>query len=245
VKKKVKTANTWLKPVLIGLIGLIGLINTNLSASEQTARYITNPRTNRPDCASDVTVKKGGVLILPKAPEWLDFSGGIDITPDGNGVKLNITGGGSYNVQGHIKSKDNSLKITNDGVDNVDLSINGVMGSIVGVKSFGKYDDPVEHVLFTLPTGCIITSYIARLDIPYNGTAPEIQIGVRGIPGMIAPPGDISLQGDVGSISKAMLMTLPQRSPTDIIATYKADGSSEGSLRIIITYLIAEPEAEK
>jgi hypothetical protein len=92
--------------------------------------------------------------------------------------------------------------------------------------------------MFTLPANAVIDEVEVVIDTAFNGTAPQLSVGIVGT--------TAKYMGATGNDLKAAAGTRYVSHPNEpavgtteaIIATYAADSSSAGSARVLVTYSV-------
>lgn len=88
--------------------------------------------------------------------------------------------------------------------------------------------------LFTLPANAVVRKITVYVDTAFNGTTPQVTVGISGTTAKYSAAGDVDLK-TVGAY-----VIVPEQIPAGtteaLIATYTASGSSAGAARIVIEY---------
>lgn len=97
------------------------------------------------------------------------------------------------------------------------------------------FGDSSPKALFTKPANSAVAMIRVIVDTPFNGTAPQLSIGITGITSKYMGTGDVNLkEAGVYEVFPGVAAVVGTEA---LIATYAADTSSAGSARIEIDYV--------
>lgn len=90
--------------------------------------------------------------------------------------------------------------------------------------------------MFTLPANAVIDAVVVIVDTAWNGTTPQVTVGVSGTPAKYTAAADVDLK-TVGEyrINPGLVAN---GSSENLIATYTASGATQGAGRIFVEYSV-------
>lgn len=92
--------------------------------------------------------------------------------------------------------------------------------------------------MFTKPANALVERVKVIIDTPFNGTAPQVSIGISGTTSKYAAASHIDLKAAAGTVFDIDNGLVATGGTEDLIATYTADSSSAGSARLQVIYVI-------
>jgi hypothetical protein len=125
-----------------------------------------------------------------------------------------------------------------DGSGNLDwVDAGGGTDALVHVDTTTiAYNTASPVALFNLPANAVVHEVEVILDTPFNGTSPNMSIGVSGTASKYMGTGDNNLKGT----AKDRYMTHPGEtangSPESLIATLVPSTADTGSVRVLVHY---------
>ena len=92
--------------------------------------------------------------------------------------------------------------------------------------------------LFTKPANALVERIKVIVDTPFDGTNPQLSIGISGTTSKYGAASHIDLTADAGTVFD-LDYGLPATGGTEaLIGTYSGDGSAAGSARIQVIYVV-------
>jgi hypothetical protein len=101
-----------------------------------------------------------------------------------------------------------------------------------------SFGDSATVAMFTMPANAVVTQIDVIIDTPFNGTAPQMSVGVSGTVSKYAGATEIDLKGTAKDVYSIFPGEAPVGTTEDLIITYTADSSSAGSARVIVAYAV-------
>ena len=92
--------------------------------------------------------------------------------------------------------------------------------------------------MFTLPANAVVKKVQVIIDTAFNGTAPQLSIGISGTTSKYMGSGQVDLTAAAGTIFEVDPGVAANGSTENLIATYAAGGASAGAARILVDYVI-------
>lgn len=92
--------------------------------------------------------------------------------------------------------------------------------------------------MFTLPANAVVLRVRLIIDTAFNGTAPQVSIGISGTASKYMAANQNDLKAAAATVFEVTPGLTANGSTEDLIATYAADSSSAGAARIEVDYVI-------
>lgn len=92
--------------------------------------------------------------------------------------------------------------------------------------------------MFTKPANALVERVKVIIDTPFDGTAPQVSIGISGTTSKYAAASHIDLKAAAGTVFDIDNGVVAAGGTEDLIATYTADSSAAGSARVQVIYVI-------
>lgn len=91
---------------------------------------------------------------------------------------------------------------------------------------------------FTLPANAAVHQIDIIIDTPFDGTSPQMSVGVAGTTSKYTGNGDVNLQGTAGDVYSVYPGLVPVGTTEAIIITCAAGSASVGSARVLVFYSV-------
>lgn len=101
-----------------------------------------------------------------------------------------------------------------------------------------NFGDSSPVTALTIPTGTQVLKTEVILDTPFNGTSPNLSVGISGSTSKYMPTTANNLKGSAKDSYEYYSNETPVGSPETIIISFAPDSSTEGSARVDIYYTI-------
>lgn len=92
--------------------------------------------------------------------------------------------------------------------------------------------------MFTKPAGSLVRMVKVIIDTPFNGTSPQLSVGITGTTSKYMPTTAVDLKAAATTVFEYDAGLPVEVGSEALIATYAADSSSAGAARIEVEYVI-------
>lgn len=117
-------------------------------------------------------------------------------------------------------------------------SIAGGEDKVVSDTTTFEAGDTSPIAMFTLPANAVIKRVAVILDESFDGTAPQLSVGISGTTSKYLAASAVDLQDPATTVTEVDPGLEPVGTTEDLIATLNSDGATSGSGRILIDYVI-------
>lgn len=100
------------------------------------------------------------------------------------------------------------------------------------------YDTASPAAMFAKPANAVVKLITVVVDEPFDGAAPAASVGIAGTTSKYLGSTDIDLTAPAGTVFEVSPGLEAEAGVENLIATLNADGSTAGSARILVDYVI-------